>query len=404
MKKIFTGLILVPLLLGSSVYAQQSTLFEYESIQSFDPAFAPDDNSKELQSLKKDASLYRFQLADPKGPIIPAPVSVQAMPETSIVIEDNKKKTPEKLKKVAEVKPNLEIIDNDNNEGNLPEMPSANPLPTLKPVKIIPDDNLAPEIKESIPVQDNTKLSLTGHSDTTKPELKDTNTEISKNEVVQEANTEQVEVIKAPETSSVKGANPEEIDYYLKKYTATLEGEANITDYKYSLIEPFKQSLFFELLNENKAKDVELQTHDVTADFKPEAIVSYNVPLGADGDLACQIMVLTPSETGLDKVWVSELIPGEIDSVMVQDVNNDAQNDIITVSTAGGVSLLKSIRVYSYNKSDNTFITIFAMNGIMEGIVNVRPGKILVSETFPGGINRAALYVWNGKRFERVEL
>lgn len=205
------------------------------------------------------------------------------------------------------------------------------------------------------------------------------------------------------EKPEIKGKQ-EDIDYYLKKYTETVEPEIKQDDLQFSLMDPFKKSLFYNVLKENKYETIELETRDVTADSRPEAVVSYNVPLGAGGEYACQAMVLEPRKESLAKLWVSELIPGEIDTVMVQDINYDAQNDIVVISTTGGVSLLKSIRVYSFDKSKGSFKTIFAMNSIMEGIVSVKSGKILISETFPGGVNRAALYVWNGRRFERLEL
>lgn len=221
------------------------------------------------------------------------------------------------------------------------------------------------------------------------------------------AKEENVLVIEEKQVVTEKATEEEKkenIDYYLKKYTETLNGEAKHEELIGSLMEPFKQSLFYKVLKDNKYETVELETKDVTSDFKPEAVVSYNVPLGSDGEFACQLMVLEPQKDDLAKLWVSELIPGQIDTVMVQDINNDAQNDIVVISTTGGVSLLKSIRVYSYDKAKNDFKTIYAMNGIMEGIVSVKSGKILISETFPGGVNRAALYVWNGRRFERLEL
>lgn len=205
-----------------------------------------------------------------------------------------------------------------------------------------------------------------------------------------------------PETQE-NTAQTAEDSYFIEKY-GTLEGEAKLNEYEYSLWEPFETSLYYDVLKKNSYEDIELLTENILGTKKPEALVYYNVPMGGQGEFACQLMLLGVQDNGLSKRWVSELIPGKIDSVQVEDINFDGSKDIVAISTLGGVSLLKSIRVYSYDKALDFFKTVFAMNRIMEGVVDAQPGKILISETYPGGVNRAALYVWNGKTFERLEL
>jgi hypothetical protein len=462
MKKSYLSLFLI-LLLSNSVQAQQS-LFEYESVQSFSPDFSANQENKPAAAKnvsQKQKQDYKFQLADPKNLYLPPKKASTETKEnkTTLTISDNNK-----LKKAEDILPACEVVTETNQElkermesQGITELEASNKTettitkkdiketftnepPELKPQKTlleearIKTETSLPDVPETPDIDPGTTeetKNIQGAKSESVPDEKtsqpedihstedglNTNEEDIRIEDIELIDTVPETVIKEPaDVFSFPAENNEivikkeptseatKIDYYLKKYGSTLEAGANITDYQYSLMEPFRQSLFYTLLKENQSEDIELQTSDITSDFQPEAIVSYNVPLGAEGEYACQVMVLEPTDPGLTKLWVSEQIPGEIDSVMIQDVNNDAQKDIVSVSTSGGVSLLKSVRVYSFDKAKNTFVTIFSMNGIMEGIVNVRPGKILISETFPGGINRAALYVWNGRRFERLEL
>lgn len=385
-------LILCCFISGFSFVKAENAVISYQpfspeaSAEEISPPSLGDEVSPQIEKVEtpevKNIPL-RFQLADPKGTYVEVIVKenipevkeneskpsekLQLTKQEEVVVSEVPEKKHEKKKKKKKKK---------QKEKNRKEKPSFSKedIKSTHEISSKKDSSENPNLKPKHPV-----------SPPEKEEIED-----------QEEETAIIEPADENETA--------EIDYYLKKYKKALKGEANVQEYKHSLVEPFKQSLFYEVLKENKYETIELLTSDINADFKPEAIVSYNVPLGADGEYACQLMVLEPDEGGLNKTWVSELIPGEIDKVMVSDVNNDAQTDIVVVSTTGGVSLLKSIRIYSFNKSKNSFKTIFAMNGIMEGIVSVRAGKILISETFPGGINRAALYVWNGRRFERLEL
>lgn len=382
---------------------------------------APTDN-KEKTDLKITPAPQQEKIAPETQKTPPATTTAKTSPEADFDFLDNidvledlpaETTTPEKMPETTEVKvvEEPEKPDLKDTVEVEKELKTTDRVEEKNSEENKGQENLPEELKiEEVKTSDNANFTKEDIKDAqiVPPEnetvLEDLEIEMgSDSEKVEETISDGINIEEDPESSDLSTKN-DNIDYYLKKYTSTLQGEANKTDYQYSLMEPFKQSLFYDVLRDNKYETIELQTRDVTADFKPEAVVSYNIPLGAEGEYACQLMVLVPSKEGLSKVWVSELIPGEIDSVMIQDVNNDAQNDIVSVSTTGGVSLLKSIRVYSFDKSKNTFNTIFALNSIMEGIVNVAPGKILISETFPGGINRAALYVWNGKRFERLEL
>ncbi|MEW5820097.1 MAG: hypothetical protein AB1782_07880 [Cyanobacteriota bacterium] len=406
-------------------------VYEIETIEAIQPDAQtnPADSSKSLTEDKTfNTEILKFQLADPKDIKVPEKNIDKHLTETK---ENNAKLKlapgNDNNKHTSKKEPDTIEPDNDKKEiktkhiDNKKHNTNNHELTDNKEKE--PDNKIDKEIKEPI---NNTKK--TEDKDITDPKdnkdkidkkvdlLNFTKEDIKKsldNAATDKPNNQTPKTENIVESDKDVDSNKSEnngedtddsIDYYLKKYDSTLIGEANVNEFKHSLVEPFKQSLFYDVLKENKYENIELLTRDITSDFKPDAVVSYNVPLGAQGDFACQLMVLTPSDAGLSKLWVSELIPGEIDSVMIQDVNNDAQLDIISVSTTGGVSLLKSIRVYSYDKATNSFDTIFAMNNIMEGIVNVMPGKILISETFPGGINRAALYVWNGERFERLEL
>lgn len=397
------------------------------------PALVAD--KKEVKYKPED---FKFQIANPKDVYLPAvkeekPVTT-AKPEVAKVeekpkTEDNKPKTFQEDSKITNkeeqkpVKEKLSITpktepkeplenkepktsDKTKSPDKTSEVSINNLIKKPEGIKILPP---APEIEDKPTLETTPKITEEPEKvdKTSQPEnpVETTKSETSPPVPEDNVKTSDVKVPEVPEGDGTK--KPEQdgnIDFYLKKYESTLQAQANMNDFKYSLLEPFKQSLFYKVLTDNKYENIEFQTQDVTAESQPEGIVSYNIPLGAEGEYACQIMVLRPDGPDLTKMWVSEQIPGEMDTVMVQDVNNDGQNDIIAVSTTGGVSLLKSIRVYSYDRSKSTFQTVFAMNGIMEGIVNVKPGKILISETFPGGINRAALYVWNGKRFERLEL
>ena len=395
-------------------------LFKYESTQTFHPDVmtraidnsrtVPDEERKTISAKKEDADLnsipIQFQLADPKG----IQVAPYKAPESD---EDEKLKISPTQDKKEEIKT---TEDNNVEESIEEKKETAEEIKEETPKK--KDKKKKDKKKDKADKKDKDKHEekTEEHKDDisfTKEDLKDSisdnkeDIEVEQVDVtVNEEDSDKTEKLTVIEESDKleKDENSDGIDYYLKKYSSTLEAEASVNEFKHSLDDPFKQSLFYDVLKDNKYETIQIKTSDVTANFKPEAVVSYNVPLGAEGEYACQLMVLKTIDKGLDKMWVSELIPGEIDTVMIQDVNNDAQNDIVSVSTTGGVSLLKSIRVYTYDKAKNTFHTIFAMNGIMEGIVNVTPGKILISETFPGGINRAALYVWNGRRFERLEL
>jgi hypothetical protein len=448
MKKTIFSLFLFVLLTNTAL-AQQSSLFDYESVQTFSPDLSVDistEAGKKEAVNKEIINSLQFQIADPKGIHLPEKVvsDKPAKPEKKAKIENKLDEVTEKTHSKKEIKPELkpeveiiESVDYEKVETEELKEDKKSKISTdekeNKPVSFSKEDIKLTIQSESLEEAyneesidfnkiENDLKSIRLETDKIKAFLESeesTNSISEDSEEIAFTPPEEIDNTEDPDPAFIiideaeqekrlsellKKSNNENIDYYLKKYGSTLRGGANITDYKHSLMEPFKQSFFYQLLSENNSKNIELQTHDVTADFKPEAVVSYNIPLGAEGEFACQIMVLQPSDPELVNLWISEQIPGEIDSVMVQDVNNDAQKDIIAISTSGGVSLLKSIRVYSYNKNRHTFDTIFAVNGIMEGIVTVRPGKILVSETFPGGINRAALYIWNGKRFERLEL
>lgn len=414
---------------------------------------AKEPPAKSSVKLNPKADKLQFQLANPKGIYLPSldneiakdnkpsEETLKALDEALNKPTINEKPEFKKPITIAELKPEekkpsvkLETKEKPSTETPKQEV-KVKETSTLQPKEEVKEkiakETAAPQPKEEVTEKIAKETSAPQPKEEVKEKIaKETSTpqpkeEVTKKENVTEEPTELKEEIIEPEVKqdpeNQPNVDPEKEmlqiskekaedsaedksspNYYLNKYSSIDKEEKKIT--YTSLIDAFKKSSFYTVLKNNNFKNIQLKTDNMTGDQKPEAVVNYDVPLGSDGEYASQFMVLKATDQGLDKFWVSELIPGEMDTIMVEDVNNDGKKEIVAISTTGGVSLLKSIRVYVYDNSEKGFKTIFSMNNIMEGIVIAKQGKILISETFPGGFNRAALYVWNGKIFERLEL
>lgn len=437
MKRLLIAFLFVFALSGA-VYAQQNgngkqllPLYKLNDVETLKPDSTKDDSNHTKTLPEVMINNLHFQLADPKGVYLAEPSKAVELrkPIDLQKVEEEKRLAAEKVAEEARIKAEEQAKLAEEKAAEEAKI-KAEEQAKLAEEKVAEEARIKAEEQQQLLAEQKRLLAekavlearlkaeeqakLAEEKAAEEASIKEPSYEV-KSEIPKPALPEKIKISEADTTkktdlapveekSSVKSDKKEEIDYYLNKYSATKDGETSTVSPADSLMTPFRDSLFFKVLKDNRSEDIELKTVDVTSDLKPEGVVFYNVPQGAEGEYACQVLVLKSENATLNKLWISELIPGEIDSVYTQDINNDGQNDIVVISTTGGVSLLKSIRVYSYDNSRNLFNTIFAMNGIMEGLVDVRNGKILISETFPGGVNRAALYIWNGKIFERLEL